>query len=219
MHELGEMLKKHGHFLGDALFRDDGERIIAYPNRRRLLLSFALQAFLLAVSGIGGAFAFISIDNVPILFLLVLCIGILVPFLILTLYRLLIRRPTLVVGPDGILDNGSLIATGMGLLRWDEILGVTERAVSSRKVANHYFDIVVADAPAIRRRQPLWKRVALRFIMVSSPSAFNISQGMLDIPTNELEAQIRRYVETHAPRRWLPKEDDEDSLPAEREDG
>jgi hypothetical protein len=44
-----------------TLFRDDGERLVIYPNRRRLLLQTALLALLFVVP--GSVLAFVPIDN------------------------------------------------------------------------------------------------------------------------------------------------------------
>jgi len=51
-----------------------------------------------------------------------------VNYLLAHIYRLAIRKPSLVVGPDGIFDDGTLIWSGVGLLRWNEILAVTPDA-------------------------------------------------------------------------------------------
>ncbi len=41
--------------------------------------------------------------------------------LLFTLYRILVRKPSVIVNSDGIIDGCSLIAGGLGLMRWDDI--------------------------------------------------------------------------------------------------
>ena len=41
--------------------------------------------------------------------------------LLFTLYRILVRKPSVIVNSDGIIDGCSLIAGGLGLIRWDDI--------------------------------------------------------------------------------------------------
>jgi hypothetical protein len=209
MREVGEELSEAGILRDDALFRDDGERIIVYPNRRRFLLRCVSQALFLAT--IAGAFILFKVDNIVVLCFFGLIVSPLVALFLLYLLRLMTRRPTLIVGPDGILDQGSLVAAGMGLLRWHEILSVESCARSTRQSTYHYLSIVVADVQAIRKRQPLWKRLMLGSIVQSFPSQVAIGQSVLDAPVNELAEQIRHYVQTHAPAGWLDMGGDDDS--------
>ncbi len=196
----------HGH--GTALFRDDGERIVVYPNRRRLLLQGLFQALLLA--GLGSILAFAPPLDTPLVWWAMW----LLTYLLLTvflagLYRLLIRTPTLFVGPEGILDNGSLLATGRGLLRWEEIHTVIPLATTSAGIVNTRSLLIVApNGRAIRQRQPLWKRVLMLLLDQVSPFQLTIWQGLLDVPADELASQIARYVQTHAPPGWIELDDD-----------
>ena len=119
----------------------------------------------------------------------------------MTLYRLVIRRPSLVVGPDGILDSGSFIWSGVGLVHWNEILAVYPATRTSGPVKNHFLDIMVSDLPAIRRRLPFLKRLSLRNTF-SGMSQLLIMQTMLETPVDDLAQQIAHYVEGHAPPGW-----------------
>ena len=199
----------HGH--GTALFRDDGERLVVYPNRRRLLLQVAFQALVLA--GLGGALAFAPPRDTPLVWWAIW----LFTYLLLTMFlaglsRLLIRTPTVIVGPEGILDHGSLLATGRGLLRWDEIHTVIPHAtMSGGRINNPSLLIVVPNGRAIRQRQPLWKRVLMLFLVQVNPFRLIIWQSLLDIPANELATQIARYVETHAPPGWIEPDEDKNA--------
>lgn len=195
----------HGH--GTALFRDDGERVIVYPNRRRLLLQGIFQALLLV--GVGGFLAFVPPRDTPFLrwSLWIFAYLLLIVFLA-GLYRLLIRRPTLIVGPDGMLDNGSLLVTGRGLLRWEEIhMVLPDVTTSAGFVTNRYLLIVAPNGRAIRQRQPLWKRMLMLLLVQVSPFRLTIWQGLLDVPVDALATQIDHYVQTHAPQGWIEPDD------------
>jgi hypothetical protein len=203
-------MQDHALVHSNALFRDDGERMVVYPNRRWLLPQCAFQALLLA--GLGGVLAFAPIHNPIVWWALWIFACVLMTVFLAVLYRLLIRKPTLIVGPDGILDNGSLLATGRGLLRWDEILtAIPHATTSSGFVTNRYLLIVVPDGRAIRKRQPLWKQLLILLLVQASPFRLTIWQGLLDVPADELATRIARYVQTHAPPGWVEMDDDEDA--------
>lgn len=184
---------------GDPLFRDDGQRITVYPRQGRLILSCVMQAAILV--GIGCVFAFVRTDDLGVWIGLGIFACLLIIFFPVTLYRLVIRRPSLVVGPDGILDSGSFIWSGVGLVHWNEILAVYPATRTSGWLKQHFLDIMVADLPAIRRRLPLLKRLALRNTF-SGMSQLLIMQSMLETPVDDLAQQIDQYVGDHAPPRW-----------------
>jgi hypothetical protein len=186
-------------FRRDVLFRDDGQRIMVYPRRRRLLLMCVAQAIIL--TGIGCALVFLR----DIILVLVLPLGLLalalLPAFLATLYRLVIRKPSLEVGPDGILDSGSFIWSGVGLVLWNEILVVYPATRTSGWLKQRFLDIMVADLPAIRRRLPLLKRLALRNTF-SGMSQVLIAQSLLEVSVDDLAQQVAQYVEGYAPPGW-----------------
>lgn len=202
MRAAGEELNGDPLFRRDVLFRDDGQRITVYPRRRRLILMCVGQAAI--VVGIACVFAFVRPNDPRVWIVWIwsgLCACLLIPILLATLNRTLICKPSLVVGPDGILDNGSLPGSGVGLIRWDEILAVYPTSRSSGPAKYHFFDIMVADLSTIRRRLPLLKRIALR-TTYSRMSQILIMQTMLETPVDDLAQQIDQYVEGHAPPGW-----------------
>lgn len=200
MRAVGEEVNGDPLFRREVLFRDDGQRIVVYPQRHRLIINCAMLVAILAAIGFASALRG-STDALVLWILLGLFACILIYGFLANLYRLVIRKASLVVGPDGILDDGSLIWSGVGLLRWDEILSVTPTTRSSGSVTYHYLDILVSDFPAIRRRLSLLKRFALRNTN-SGMSQLLIPQWMLETPIDDLAAQIDQYVETHAPPGW-----------------
>jgi hypothetical protein len=101
MREVGKDVYGEAPFQREVfmLLRDDGGRLVVYPSRRRLLGPRALQ--LLLLGGIGACFVFLHVDDVRLLGALGLSAGLLLVVAGATLFRLVRRRPTLVVGPEG----------------------------------------------------------------------------------------------------------------------
>lgn len=91
----------------DALFRDDGERIIVNVGRGRLLGLITLQAAFIAAVAWGFRWALTLDANPLVLWALGALLGVIVFFMALNIARLLMRSPTLIVGPDGLLDNAT----------------------------------------------------------------------------------------------------------------
>lgn len=212
---LGQELNDDPSLPRDALFRDDGVRITVYPKRSSLLFQSIYQSCLLAA--IVGALLRFRIANLVVVGSLWVLVGLLAPVLLATLFRLVVRRPTLVIGPDGILDHGSLMGTGAGLVRWNEILSVAQTSRPAGWVALRYLGILVADMRTIRQRQPLWKKIPLLFVTATMNSQLQIWQGLLDMPVADLAEQVKRYVETHAPAGWFGPDDEEATATAHHE--
>jgi hypothetical protein len=197
---------------GTAQFRDDGERIVVYPNReqllRRLLRVTAFTALFTALFAFG-----LASQNVLLQVLCALAGAYMVSFALLLLYRMLVRRPTLLIGSEGITDFGSLTASGVGLIAWDEIWSIGQGRTSSRRSAQPTLEISVVDPHAVRRRMPPVKRLASVVLLVSGSLSFAIWQDLLDEPVARLIERIGQYVETHDPEGWFGDDD------AEEEDG
>ncbi|HEX8995094.1 MAG TPA: hypothetical protein VF812_03595 [Ktedonobacterales bacterium] len=205
----------------DMLFTDDGTRIVVYPDRARLLI---YATFMIAITVISAAgFRWVTSNDAPLW--LSLTLGLL--FVIcgvasaLPAIRCFMQTPSLVIGPDGILDNATVVVTGRGQLRWDEILAVLP--VDSKRsmgVTYHYLVIDIAEGDAVRKRQALWK-VLLGFV---SPrpwfSSVAVFRPLLDRPPDVLADEIKRYVAEHAPKGWQsPLLDDEPEGEHESENG
>jgi hypothetical protein len=199
MRAAGEELNGDPLFRRAVLFRDDGQRITVYPRRRRLVFACLAQGVILA--GIACVFAFVRTADLRIWISLGLVACVLFPIFLATLYRLLIRKASLEIGPDGIFDSGSLLWSGVGLIRWDEILAVFPTTRSSGRVKQHFLDIMVTDLPEIRKRLPLLKRLALSSTY-SRMSQVLIGQSLLATPVDDLAQQVDQYVATHAPPGW-----------------
>lgn len=183
----------------DVPFRDDGERIEVYPARRKMLRPMFSSVVLVAISvGIvvamlkGGALFPAVVMGVTLGAFSTLTLA-------LWLIRLVMRSPALVIGPDGIDDRGSAIATGRGLLSWNEVLGVLEEERKMRFATYHHLGIALVNMRAIRARQPLWKRPLLAMFGQMSALHIIIAQSLLDRPAQQLVTQIETYANEHAP--------------------
>ncbi len=196
--EIGETIAQEG------LFRDDGERIIVYATRSRVVLQALTTVAVLALFGAGGLWALAVVPTGFWQIVIAACLGLLLCFggvsTLLMLIRTVMTGPTLVVTADGILDNCSMIVTGRGLLRWNETLGVDEFVYSPNAAMTYRFlEIDVTDLRAINRRQPLWKRMLAIVASQRQPMGFRIPRPLLDRPPAALVKEIDRYINTHAP--------------------
>jgi hypothetical protein len=156
----------------EGLFRDDGERITVYVNRGKTLWRVFTGALALALFAGGYLWARATVLDTFWQFASGLCIAFLLVYggvnLLLTFMRAAMSGPTLIINADRIVDNCSMVATGRGLLRWNETLAVEAFSFSTNRfITYHFLDINVTDAAATRRRQPLWKR-ALGVILIGS---------------------------------------------------
>jgi len=188
----------------DALFRDDGERIVVEADRGRLLRLVLLQVVVIAAFGAGFDWALTLAASPLVLWALGALLGVIVFFMGFNIARLLMRSPTLVVGPDGLLENASQIVTGRGLLRWDEIVAVLDYAYKPGRLnaTQHMLGIIVTDATAVRKRQPLLKRALGVLGKGQLPGMIVVPRQLLDRPPDTLADDIKRYVRLHAPRGW-----------------
>lgn len=125
------------------------------------------------------------------------------------LYRLLVRRPVLVATVDGIVDNGSLLACGVGLIRWEEIVAIAAVRYNPvtwvPTVRPWYLLIRVTDPAVLTSGRPGWlqflRRVFAR-IMGSQDRLF-VPQFMLDTSARGLIDPIRMRYEAREANRSL----------------
>ena len=142
---------------------------------------FALAASLGVVGRIG-----IGILSLAVALLLAV-------ILVCTLYRILVRKPSIIVDADGITDGCSLIAGGVGLIRWDEIEIVTVHTYNKR---TRFVCVMPRDAADyLRRRQhnPL-VRLFRRSLTLSLPRGINLPEWLFSSPADELLRETKwRY--------------------------
>lgn len=206
LREIGEQIHT------DALFRDDGERIVVYPRRWRLLRLSVGQVVFVVVCALGVWWAVSNAANSIVTVGIGLFLVLIAFILLLNLARLVMPGPTLIIGPDGVLDRGSQIVTGRGLLRWDELIGVMEFTYKPNMISptNRWLMILLTDAKAVRERQPFIKR-ALAFLGKSQvPNTICLTSSLIDQPPRELAERIKAYARSHAPSGWDSPLIDED---------
>lgn len=187
-----------------VFFRNDGESIVVYPSRRKLA---GHAAFAGGVALVFGALTFVFRAADP---MIVFGLGAFAAMGLLgfipDLARLLHRWPTLTVTSDGIIDRGSGLITGFGLIPWHEIEDVryglrpTKVAVSELLIAPVNFERLIA-------RQPLVKRPLLRFGSAMRGGEIAISPLYFAQSPAEVATRIQAYVRSHAPVSYLEQED------------
>lgn len=158
------------------------EDVILYPSRWKMaLLALGSLVFVLVgvllwtVSGIpGGAF------------LRAICIGGWLFFgyaCVFATSRLLRPHPSLILDDRGVTDNAS--AVGAGLVRWDEITGVSMVEMGITRCLS----VQVRDPEAVLARQPAVKRWVMRTNWSLGTSPVTIP-GTLPISLDELAGMI-----------------------------
>lgn len=114
-----------------------------------------------------------------------------VPFfglgLIYFLYRLVVRKPALVVSAEGIYDNASALSAGQ--LRWEEIELVCPYSFGSQRMLG----ITLKDEQAVLARQNFLKRLLMRVNKNLAGYLINLPQSSLPMTADELMPEINRY--------------------------
>ena len=191
-------------------------QIVVYPGRARLLRYTLLYVVALFVFGlfcywsVTGDFPQSNNPRYDWVFALIATLGVfgrlvvgafslalallLAVILVCTIYRLLVRKPSVIVDSDGITDGCSLIAAGIGRIRWDEIqvIMVDVRTVNNRRAK--YLCVMPCDAAAFLRLRQNNSIVRLfrRSITLSLPRGINLPEWLFSEPVDDLVAEIRR---------------------------
>lgn len=165
-----------------------GGRLVVYPSRAKLVL-YALGALAFVIAGLwlGG---FIGDMDLPFgLVVITTYIG--VPFfglcLLYVLYRLVVRKPSLIVSEEGIVDNAS--ATGAGPVGWDEMAEIRPTDVSGKAMLG----IVPHDEERILARQNPIKRAIMSINRNMTGFVILIPENALPMSIDELLAAIQRF--------------------------
>ena len=187
-------------------------QIVVYPNRAKLLgyalvYLVAVDAFLyfcLLLAGVttsapppppgflSTVLAVIAIVGSILIGVVMLASAlVLVVALVCTIYRILVRKPSAIINSDGIIDQCSLVAGGLGLIRWDEIEKIALYAYGKNL---KYFCVITHDkrVPA----SPL-TRLFRRSITLFLLDGANLPQWLISVPVAELATGIElHYQET-----------------------
>ena len=101
-------------------------------------------------------------------------------------YRLVTAAPAIIINADGIVDNASGVS--VGLIPWDQI-----REVREYRVQNQVFlGIVTKDLNALLKKQPRWKRTAIRANLSMGAAPVNIPQAALGMKISDLVREIEQ---------------------------
>ncbi len=161
---------------------------VVYPRRWKLaLFASGSLAFVLAGLWIGGVFG--GARRSTAIIVVATYVG--VPFFALCflylLFRLVVRKPSVVVSEEGVLDNAS--ALGAGMIRWEEIKDVRSRLFGTQRM----IVIVLRDEQPILARQNPVKRFFMLLNKRLIGYAINIPENTLPLPAEELIREIKRY--------------------------
>ena len=200
-------------------------QIIVYPDRVKLLLYACL--FLGAMGGttllgywcVRGAFPGSGNPLGSWLPDLLLSLGIvgqiagglvalvltlaLAALLVCTAYRIVAKKPSVIVNSDGLTDQCSLIAGGVGMIHWDEIaaLSVEVRKRSDiyqvSTVRRSYLVVILRDErPIVARLNPLVRKLLPGYSR-NLRAGVDLPQWLFSVPANELVVEIeRRFGQT-----------------------
>lgn len=169
---------------------DKAPTLVYKPSRRRLLLALVMYViFLIAVllitfligrSWLGAPLRILCT-------LLMACVDIFTTaFCAFILYRMARSSPSIIIREDGIVDNGSLIYRGVGLLRWQEIAMIAAQDYRTDAVYGlwhrQFLVIVPTNVHEYESSLPQWmrlQRILLRFIIRSPGQCICIPRFML----------------------------------------
>ncbi len=101
-------------------------------------------------------------------------------------FRLLVRRPALVIDDDGIVDNASALSAGP--VSWDEVTDVRATSFGSQRS----IVLQVRDEAALLARQALVKRLLMRVNKLLGGALVWVPMTAVPMPEAELFAEIRR---------------------------
>lgn len=174
------------------------QQIVVYPSRAKLIrytLTYLVTVAILWPLSIVWLRAVLSpdISVAPSILILGVLAGVLALLLTLLLifsvYRLVVRKPSMTVHADGIIDQCSLIAGGLGLIRWHEIEAIVVFAYNKQIVYLH-----VGTRSDMMPNNPL-VRLFQRSITLMLPRGANLPQWLLAMPVREIAAQIQDHYQ------------------------
>ena len=187
----------------------DGDALIFYPRRGRLVVLLLLSVVAIAGCGIcfwanlPGNYAQHHAPDTPTLVgdvmyrvMLLAASGIGIPlFAAATVFmarRLLVPAPTLIVDTQGITDSSSLVSAGF--VAWEEIERINMYAMQN----NQFVGVWLFDPAAFLARVRPGKAFMMNLNQKIGTPAININGAMLGIPPADLPAQIAAYCRAHS---------------------
>ncbi|AEI39020.1 STM3941 family protein [Paenibacillus mucilaginosus] len=159
----------------------EDKEIVEYPSTLKLAgLSIGAAIF---VAGGAGLFAW-GQEEEDLELVVVGAAGVLFfgGALLYLLYRLLRRRPSLMINAEGIVDHSSY--TGGGRIRWEQIKDMTVYELMGQR----FIGLELHDPEAFLAKQTPFKRILLRMNRGLVEAAVNIPQTGVRMPLDELHA-------------------------------
>ena len=159
--------------------------IVIYPHRGKLLLVLlgavafvAIGVFFLWYRDVSiiGRIEMILVGVASILFF-----GLVALYVV---YRLVWRRPALIIGPEGIVDRASVI--GVGRLSWSEVAYIEAYRFREQPMLGVY----PRDLEAMLARLPGWHRRVIRLNLALGCAPVNLPQVTLPGTTDDLARLI-----------------------------
>lgn len=179
---------------GESITGNQGgteDRLVIYPRRWKLaLLALGALAFVFTGLWIGGLFGGPKAGLGMVVVATYVGVPVFGLCFVYALYRLVVRKPALVVSREGILDNAS--ALGAGMIRWEEIREVRSCHFGTQRM----LVIVPRDEGAILARQNPAKRLLMLVNKSLAGYAVNIPQNVLPMSDGDVIEEIKRYRKT-----------------------
>lgn len=148
--------------------------IVIFPHRGKLVLVLlgavgfvAIGIFLLWYRNVG---AFRRVEFVLTGLASILFFGLVAVYVV---YRLVWRRPAVIIGPGGIVDHSSLL--GVGRLQWSEVAYIEAYRFRNQPMLGVY----PRDLDAVLARLPGWHRRAIRMNLSLGCAPMNLPQVTL----------------------------------------
>lgn len=116
--------------------------------------------------------------------------------LAVSIYLLVHRTPAIILNEQGVVDGITLWYSGLGLILWEEILGLATigKGRPGSFLSQRRLVILVANPAAFRRRQGPFARLLLAIASLDTISPVAIPERLLPITCEELAQQITRYM-------------------------
>jgi hypothetical protein len=183
---------------------DERQGVAYYPSRARLIPATLVQIlFIIAFNAVVLLMAWGGLREArdyAMVLATALLDAVVVPSFAANLYRLAVHRPSLVLTYAGIVDHASVIAGGVGLIPWDEVLGIFLYIPGNRRrqirSQQRWLSILVKHPRAMRARLKPLTRLLSMFIF-RLPASIAIHEQLLPRSVDAMIAEIETYARAH----------------------
>jgi hypothetical protein len=101
------------------------------------------------------------------------------------------RRSVVILLPEGLVDNATLAAKGMGYIGWRDVLGL----LPSGKRADRRLHVLVVDPEAVRSRVHRARRLHLWLVGLGWSTPVAILEWLLPMRVEALQEQMEQRME------------------------